>query len=74
MLSIGDTYQGGKLAYILQSGDPDFVPGEIHGIIAADSNQVNAIWGCSGQLIGTFNDIGTGQANTWAITLWMRYK
>ena len=37
-LAIGQTYQGGIIAYIWLMGDPAFVDGEEHGIIAAPSD------------------------------------
>ncbi len=66
---IGDSDGGGKVAYILQIGDPGYVPGEIHGLIAAISDQGSAIgWGCFGTLIGgTSSSLGSGQMNTLAI-------
>jgi len=66
---IGESYLGGVLAYVLQDGDPGYVEGEFHGLIAAPTDQsTGAPWGCSGTTIGgTLNAIGAGNANTNAI-------
>jgi hypothetical protein len=68
-LAIGQSYQGGIIAYIFASGDSDYVAGQTHGLIATTSNQsTGAQWGCSGTSIaGTSTALGTGLANTTAI-------
>ena len=57
-LSIGQSYQGGKIAYIDASG--------LHGLIAAPSDQGQAPWGCMGTAIAGADGtaIGTGSQNT----------
>ena len=66
---IGESYLGGVLAYVFQSGDPGYVEGEFHGLIAAPTDQsTGAPWGCSGTTIGeTSIALGAGIANTNAI-------
>ena len=70
-VAIGDAYQGGKVAYILVSGDPGYDANTQHGLIAATSDQTNSdgIRWYNGKFVtcATETTIGTGSANTTAI-------
>jgi hypothetical protein len=61
---LGTTYGGGKIFYIFQSGDPGYVAGQTHGLIAALANQTGGTWGCYGGVMSVSPLLGTGSANT----------
>jgi len=65
--AVGDNFEGGVIAYILQAGDPGYDANVTHGLIAAPTDQSSAIfWHVTntGTTNATAAAIGTGAANT----------
>jgi hypothetical protein len=66
-LTVGTSYQGGKIFYIFQPGEPGYVAGQTHGLIAATSDQGSGAWGCYGSKRTTSELLGSGSTNTATI-------
>lgn len=68
IVEIGDSYQGGKVAHIFEVGQPGYVSGEVHGLIASDNNLGDAEWSkedfLDEQVVGLSTAIGAGSKNT----------
>ncbi len=71
LLSVGEPYKGGIIAYILQAGDTGYSAGAQHGLIALASTYIYskswAIDAYKDASVTTSTAFGTGQANTAAI-------
>jgi len=76
LLAVGDSYGGGKIAYILQPGESNGVysynANVQHGLIAATADQSPGIQWYNGSYVvtgATGTAIGTGQSNTTDIVI-----
>ncbi|MEP7258888.1 MAG: DUF1566 domain-containing protein [Flavitalea sp.] len=71
LISIGATYQGGKVAYLLASGDPGYDASTQHGLILTAGDLSSGIKWYNGSNVTTSTStaFGTGSANTAAIIL-----
>lgn len=63
---VGESYGGGIVAYLYVSGDPGYVVGEQHGIIARSADITDRAWSniTSAAVGETSVNLGAGTANT----------
>jgi len=79
-LTLNDYYQGGIVGYFFQPGDVRYVSGETHGIIVSTETYGTRVqagggtgytWGCSGNVTGLSETVGSGYTNQQTILNWI---
>ncbi|MBP6460495.1 MAG: DUF1566 domain-containing protein, partial [Crocinitomicaceae bacterium] len=64
-INVGDSYGGGTVIYLFQSGNAGYVAGQFHGIIIANDDAGYSPWGCSGTTTNaTGTVVGSATQNT----------
>lgn len=67
IIGVGRPYQGGIIIYMFAPGEPGYVAGEFHGLIASTADLgAGTTWGCNTTLVSgaAGTAIGTGNQNT----------
>ena len=67
-VAVGDNFRGGKVAYILKAGDPNYSGDYERGLIALQADLPATNWGAYGPMIATPHGLGNGNVNTNTIT------
>lgn len=69
-VTVGESYQGGIVGYIFQAGDPGYVAGQTHGLIAKPDDQNGSVaWSSVAIYDVTATALGQGNNNT--TTMWL---
>ena len=64
-INVGDSYGGGTVIYLFQSGDLGYIAGEFHGIIVANEDAGYSPWGCNGVTTSAVgSSVGAATQNT----------